>query len=114
MTAATLTRSTWGLSTPRDDRPWWRRAACIDTPHLHTADVARGVPTAKDPHALAAHICRHCPVLAQCYAEAKRTQPREVVQAGLWWPIWQTRQPKRLPDPGCGPWCWQLRERSGT
>lgn len=112
MTAGTLTRSAHGLSSG-SGRRWEDRAACAGMWDLHTAPPAPGaaINSPHGPQAAASHVClAHCPVFAQCYQFAQERRPIEVVQAGLWWPTWHSQKPRRLPDPGCGPHCWELRQ----
>jgi len=106
---ATMTRSAYGLASLGDD--WRLRAVC--TPDLHT-DYHRG----SDQPTRARHNClRHCPALAECarytdrLAESGRA-PYGIVQAGLVWCDAASRQgpiAEQPPDPGCGPWCKDLR-----
>lgn len=97
------------LDAPRGLR-WWEKAACIDTPHLHTADLRVGVIGGDSPHAQARHIClTHCPVIDDCRDDIADRTPRGVVQAGLVYPDTGTARPRAArqqpPDPGCGSWC---------
>lgn len=71
-----MTRSAHGLSTPVDG--WWSRGACrSEDPELFFRESDRSE---------ALHICRrHCPVLAECKADARALSPRHGVQAGEAW-----------------------------
>ena len=106
MTTATLRRSPWGMSTPRDDRPWYERALCAGRPEW-TDTEALSRP-AVGPTLLAlrlGHACtNHCPVLAQCQADIADRKPAGVVQAGVLWKD-KHQRPVVLRDPGCGTWC---------
>lgn len=113
MATATLRRSSWGLDTDRG-LMWWQRAACADTPHLHTADIRAGIVGVDSVQARARHICiAHCPVIRHCRQDIADRLPRGVVQAGLVFPDTGTACPRTLrhqpADPGCGSWCAHLR-----
>lgn len=104
------------------DAPWWTRAACKDTAHLHQAErqpheghndgrVRRRVGAL---HGMARHIClSHCGVRAQCERDIADRKPHGLVQAGVLYeaaPGAQGRAAREQPrDPGCGPHCQELR-----
>ena len=102
------------VAVPRRLLRWWEKAACIETPHLHTADIPHGVIGSDGPQAWAVHICRvHCPVIDDCRDDIADRTPRGVVQAGIVWPDHGPigRTARRQPtDPGCGSWCAHLTE----
>lgn len=119
MSASTLSRrSAWVLRHPRgDELPWWRRAACKNTPHLHGATATIGRANITGPHAQARHICIwHCPVIRECHAEAMRVQPVDVVHGGLIWASsrhgYRGQPAKYQPDAGHGPWCQHLNKEA--
>jgi hypothetical protein len=77
--AAAVTAGTaYGLDSPRDAAGWWERGACTRVdPDLHAS--VRWVDRAE-----ALHIClTHCPVLAQCRADALARPYRSMVVGGL-------------------------------
>jgi hypothetical protein len=89
-------------------------AACVTTPDLHTADPVHGytAPETVTPQQQAQHIClHHCPVLAQCQQYSEQVRAVLVVQAGMWWPMWHTKQPRLLAEVGHGHWCAHLAVR---
>lgn len=106
MATATMHRSAYGLSSPRDDRPWWARALCADRPEWTDDVIANltGRGAATPGAAKLAHVCGHCPVFARCLQDTQERRPYGGVQAGLLWPSLGKR-PVSPPDPGCGPWC---------
>lgn len=108
-----MSRSAYDLDYRGDD--WRAGRAC--TPKLHT-DYPRSTGGYENhPAAHARHNClHHCPVLAACSRHTTREQqqgrtPAGVVQAGLvWLDVPKVGPVKGQPsDPGCGPWCKQLR-----
>lgn len=96
-------RSAHGLDAPADERPDWRRsAACIGRWDLFTGFLPKQV----DVQARACHVCRHCDVSGQCEIFAALHYNADVVLAGK---TWRNGRPELLPDPGCGPWCIEIR-----
>lgn len=61
---------------------WTRDAACALEDHARLDPIAGGRPTAADVEAYTAaarELCAHCPVIADCAAEADRN-----LEVGVW------------------------------